>query len=99
MGQRKSLSRGTHRGLQLSPGREFVCAHALEIRRSVHFQGVGRMGLLPTIVAKGFPLRIDWTLVDEQLPYSGQYLDDVTFSDHRPLITTFFSAPTEPRED
>jgi len=62
------------------------------------FKGSGAWGSYLPLLQKGLPLRIDWTLVDGQLPYSGQYLSDVAFSDHRPLITTF-SAPTEPLED
>jgi len=62
------------------------------------FKGSGSWGSYLPLLQKGFPLRIDWTLVDDQLPYSGQYLSDVAFSDHRPLITTF-SAAAEPRED
>jgi len=62
------------------------------------FKGSGAWGSYLPLLQKGFPLRIDWTLVDKKLPYSGQYLSNVTFSDHRPLITSF-SAPTEPQED
>lgn len=62
------------------------------------FKGSGAWGSYLPLLQKGVPLRIDWTLVDEQLPYSGQYLRDVAFSDHRPLVTTF-SARTEPQED
>jgi len=62
------------------------------------FKGSGAWGSYLPLLQKGFPLRIDWTLVDEKLPYSGQYLSDVAFSDHRPLITTF-SARIEPQED
>ena len=62
------------------------------------FKGSGAWGSYLPLLQKCVPLRIDWTLVDEQLPYSGQYLSDVAFSDHRPLITTF-SARTEPQED
>ena len=62
------------------------------------FKGSGAWGSYLPLLQKGLPLRIDWTLVDNQLPYSGQYLSDVAFSDHRPLITTF-TALTEPQED
>ena len=62
------------------------------------FKGSGAWGSYLPLLEKGVPLRIDWTLVDEQLPYSGQYLSDVALSDHRPLITTF-SARSEPQED
>ena len=61
-------------------------------------KGHGAWGSYMPLREKGLPLRIDWTLVDERLPYNGQYIDDIEFSDHRPLVTTF-SASNEPEED
>jgi endonuclease/exonuclease/phosphatase (EEP) superfamily protein YafD len=61
------------------------------------FSGSGSWGSYSPLLKKGLPLRIDWTLVDGNLPYSGQYLSDVTYSDHRPLVTTFSAFPGGPQ--
>jgi len=61
-------------------------------------KGHGAWGSYTPLREKGLPLRIDWTLVDENLPWNGQYIDDISFSDHRPLITTF-SGSIAPAED
>lgn len=58
--------------------------------------GHGSMGSYIPLRRKWVPIRIDWTLCSPELPYNGQYIDEINLSDHRPLITTF-SFPEDPR--
>jgi endonuclease/exonuclease/phosphatase (EEP) superfamily protein YafD len=79
------------------PGGYLYASLLWELDDPYIFSGSGSWGSYLTLLKKGLPLRIDWTLVDGNLPYSGQYLSDVAYSDHRPLITTFSAFPNEPQ--
>ena len=66
-----------------------------DLRDPYVFKGHGRMGSFEPLSRRYFPLRIDWTLCDPRLKVTGQFIDDVHLSDHRPLVTTF-ALPLDP---
>jgi endonuclease/exonuclease/phosphatase family metal-dependent hydrolase len=63
------------------------------------FHGYGTWGSFEPLSRRGLLFRIDWTLHDQTLSSTGQRIDNIPFSDHRPLITTFVPTLPEPEEE
>ena len=53
------------------------------------FNGYGTMGSFEPLARRGLFFKIDWTLHSPELHSRGQFIDNISLSDHRPLITRF----------
>lgn len=71
------------------PGGNLYARLMRHLRDPYIFKGHGAMGSFEPLKRRYVPLRIDWTLHSPELNSTGQFIDQVYFSDHFPLVTTF----------
>ena len=61
--------------------------------------GYGTMGSFEPLARRGLFFKIDWTMHSPELHSKGQFIENITLSDHRPLVTRFSPEPLAPEED
>ena len=61
--------------------------------------GYGTMGSFEPLARRGLFFKIDWTLHSPEIDSKGQYIEDLSLSDHRPLITRFSPSPPSLQKD
>ncbi len=61
--------------------------------------GYGTMGSFEPLARRGLFFKIDWTMHSPELHSKGQFIDNITLSDHRPLVTRFSAEPPALEED
>ncbi|MDC0615262.1 endonuclease/exonuclease/phosphatase family protein [Schleiferiaceae bacterium] len=61
--------------------------------------GYGTMGSFEPLARRGLFFKIDWTMHSTDLYSKGQYIENITLSDHRPLVTRFSPEPPASQAD